>query len=215
MLATGVAHHPYTRGGGSAPTGSTRSNWVTIDKMDRLERELDRAGRYGRFRRGAPIYITEFGFQTRPPDRNGVSLARQSAYINESNWLAFRRPRIRAVAQYELHDEPAVGTFNTGLRFDDGRAKPSLSAYRMPVWVERSRGGITFFGQVRPGERGQRVRIEFRRPGRSYATLKTLTLTNSRGYVNMRFRERSGYWRLAWESPLGTVYSRTAKAARR
>jgi hypothetical protein len=216
MKANGVAHHPYTRGAGSAPTARTRSNWITIDTMERLERELDRGARYRRFRRGAPVYITEFGFQSRPPDRYGVSLSRQAAYINEANWLAYRRPRIRAVAQYELDDEPAVGTFNTGLRFEDGRAKPSLTAYRTPLWVERSHGAITVFGQVRGAAPGLRVRVEFRRPGRSYSTLRTVTLRNRRGYLRLRFRERSGYWRLAWEPPGGaTVHSRTAKAARR
>lgn len=157
---------------------------------------------------------TELGYQTRPPDRFGVSPARQAAYINESNWIAYRSRRVHSIAQYELVDEPDAAVFNTGLRFTDGRAKPALAAFRMPIWVDRARRGVTVFGQVRPGLRGETVRIQFRRRHGHYRTLARVLLRNNRGYLVRHFRARAGYWRLVWAPPGSSdeLHSRTARS---
>ena len=100
-----------------------------------------------------PIYLTEFGFQTNPPDRTfGVSLARQAEWINQSDYIAYRDSRVKSVSQYELFDEPDLSVFQTGLRFVDGSAKPSLDAYRLPIWVTRHGSGVSVWGQVRPAD---------------------------------------------------------------
>ena len=207
---SGVSHHPYTRGGWDAPGSHPRRDWITVSTIGRLVRILDRAGSRRRIRRGAPVYYTELGYQTRPPDRLGVSLSRQARYINQSNWLAYRTRRVRSTAQYELFDEPALAAFNTGLYFKGGRAKPALRAFRMPLWV-RSRRRITLFGQVRPAARGDIVRIEFRRRHGHYRTIARVRLAGSRGYFVRHLRRRHGHWRLTWKSPAGrTFHSRTA-----
>jgi hypothetical protein len=212
LRVTGVAHHPYTRGAYQTPRNRGRRAWVTLSSVSRLERVLDQAAHHRRIRHAAPIWYTELGYQTRPPDPYGVSLRRQAAYINESNWLAYRTHRVRSIAQYELFDEPDRGVFNTGLRFAGGRNKPSLRAFRTPLWVTGSHHRVVVFGQVRRGARGQVVRIEFRRRGHHYTTLARVRLHNPRGYFVRHFMPRHGYWRLAWTSARGhTVHSRTAR----
>ena len=42
--------------------------------------------------------------------------------MNQSDWVAFRDPRIRSVAQYKLVDDPDLAGFQTGLRFAQRRA---------------------------------------------------------------------------------------------
>ncbi len=215
LRVTDVAHHPYTRGAYGSPRMRGRGDWVTLSTVGRLERVLRQAAHYRRIRRAAPIWYTELGYQTRPPDRYGIPLSRQAAYINESNWIAYRQPRVRSIAQYQLFDEPSRAVFNTGLRFTNGRAKPSLRAFRMPLWVSRSGRRLTVFGQVRPGARGQLVRIQFRHRHGHYHTLARVTMRNSRGYFVRHFRLRRGCWRLLWTNPVNGVRYRSRTASTR
>ncbi|MGH8572068.1 MAG: hypothetical protein ACREX8_05770, partial [Gammaproteobacteria bacterium] len=112
----GVAIHPYNQGG----LGSVFTRTFTLDShppayLHRLHRLLDRAARYGRIPRGRGIYITEFGFQTRPPDGPpALSLGRHAGAINEAERLFFADRRVRSFAQYELYDVPNRQEFNTG-----------------------------------------------------------------------------------------------------
>ncbi len=213
-LVTGVAHHPYTVGAYRSPRSAVASDWVTVSTVDRLVRILDQAAHRRRLRRHASIWYTEMGYQTRPPDPYGVSPSRQAEYINESNWLAYRSPRVRSVAQYQLFDEPAVAVFNTGLRFANGRAKPALDAFRLPLWVQGGRRRITLFGEVRPAAPGQSVAIEFRSRHGRYRTMVRVSIHSGRGYFVRHFRTRRGYWRLAWTEPGTTTefHSRSARS---
>ena len=45
------------------------ANDITLASIGRLYLWLDRGARAGRCRSGLPIYATEYGFQTNPPDR--------------------------------------------------------------------------------------------------------------------------------------------------
>jgi hypothetical protein len=58
------------------------------------------------------------------------------------------------------------------------RCGPSLRAFRMPLWVSRSRRRRTVFGQARPGARGELVRIQFPYHNGHYRTLACVTLRN-------------------------------------
>ena len=62
------------------------------------------AGR-GRVPGGKGIYITEFGYQTNPPDRiSTITPKLHARYINESDRLFYGDSRIKTVAQYQLVD---------------------------------------------------------------------------------------------------------------
>ena len=217
--ADGVAHHPYTRGGGNDPRARIDSDEATIYKIDRVTRELDRAARKRRIRFGAPIYFTEYGFQTNPPDRiAGTSLSRQSEWLNESDWLAWKESRVRGVAQYELRDEYRIGGFQTGLRFHGGDAKPAYGAYRTQIWPTKAGRYTRIWGQLRSAVEGRRqlVQIQYRLSSRSsWKTIKTTAVTGPRDFIYLRVRKRAAYWRLVWEpvSGGGTMTSRTARPA--
>jgi len=80
---------------------------------------------------------------------------------DESAWIACNNPRIASVAQYELFDDTRRGQFKTGLRFADGRHKPSLASFPLPIWVVRAGRQVKAFGQLRaPGLRGAEVQIQ-------------------------------------------------------
>jgi hypothetical protein len=221
LRAAGISHHPYTRGAGKPPRAPAKRDDVPITALVRLNRVLDQAAKRRRFPRRAPIYLTEFGFQTKPPARKfGVRLGQQAVYLNQSEWLAFQNPRVASFGWYELWDERDRNVFNTGLKFFGGRAKPAFAAYRLPIWVVRRPRYLVVFGNVRPADPavGQRVRVQNRRPGeRRFRTIRSVTVSNPHGYFRTKVSRRRGRWRLLWR-PFPRVrafVSRTASPASR
>jgi len=216
LAVAGFAHHPYQRGGSRPPAEPPQApGEITIASPSRLRRVLDQAGRATRVPRRLPVFYTEFGFQTNPPDRIfGVRVALQARYINQSDWMAYRDPRVRAVAQYKLIDEAALSSFQSGLRFLDGRAKPAYDAYRLPIWVSGRGSRLRVYGQVRPAPERTPQAVEVQnRPARggAFTTVATVTVRSRRGQFVARVPRRGGVWRLRWNG----LTSREAQVAAR
>jgi hypothetical protein len=78
------------------------------------------------------LWITEYGYQTNPPDRLfGVSFATQARYLSLSFAIARRNPRIDMMIWFLLKDEPRVGNgWQSGFFTASGRRKPSWTAFR-------------------------------------------------------------------------------------
>ena len=207
---SGVSHHPYTFGGVARPSVTGRPGDAPIGALGRITRVLDRGARYGIVAKRLPLYLTEFGYQSRPPDPFGVSLSEQARYINYADLIAYLNPRVASVAQYTLRDDPAQAGFNTGLRFAKGRAKPALAAYALPIWVMKTHSGHgRIFGQVRAAG-GQSVTVAVQHRAGSKARFVTVAdvQTNASGYFLQRFPRIGGQWRLK----RGSHYSRVATA---
>ena len=214
------AHHPYTRK--KAPTlRERRRDAITIANLGRLPKLLDRLARAtGAFRSGMPIFLTEFGYETRPPDPfRGLSFQDQAAYINQADFLAFRQPRIVSTTQFLINDDDPdrrarAGTrrywltFQTGLFTASGKPKPALNAYVLPFDIRRSGGSLRAWGQVRFTQNGapQLVTIQFRGPGKSvWQNAGTLNVTNSVGIFEAKVPDINGAsWRAHWASPDGS-----------
>jgi hypothetical protein len=210
---TGVSDHPYTSNAIASPSSfmGHRSD-APIAAISRLVSLLDRAALYGIVPRRAPLYLTEFGFQTRPPDPFGLSVARQAEYLNESDYMAYMNPRVASVAQYELRDDPHVNVFNTGLCFKDGRPKPALAAYALPIWVAHIGGAqVRVFGLVRSA-RGSPVNVAIQHRARGASVFHTVAraTTNRWGYLLVRLRDLGGRWRLQVGSGAAARFSRVA-----
>ncbi|MET0686531.1 MAG: hypothetical protein ABW060_14535 [Solirubrobacteraceae bacterium] len=217
LRVTGYAHHPYTRGGSQPPrTKGKKATEITIASIGRLEKLLDAAAKKRRLPKDLPIHYTEYGFQTDPPDGLfGVPLARQAEFLNESDWMAFRNPRVRTVAQYKLADDRSVSGFQSGLRFRDFEAKPSYDAYRLGIWVRR-RGEtrLRFWGQVRPPAAGDVSRVEIQNApfgSSDFRTVATIDVVARNGTFVRTLPRREGRFRLRW----GSVLSREASIAGR
>ncbi len=200
----GIAVHPYTKDA----SGTVFRRPATLDSLPltalyRVHQLADRAARFGRIpRSGRGIYITEFGFQSNPPDRKrGLSLHGQARALNQSDRLFARDPRVRSVAQFELFDVPEPrdqDVYNTGLRFFRGRLKPAWRAYRLPLVVTRlSRGAVEVWGQVRPARGRTLATITAARPGSRFRAVRRVR-TNRSGYFRVVVR-RPGAARLLWQ----------------
>jgi hypothetical protein len=130
--------------------------------LSRLFTVLDKLRAKKRLRVSGTIHLTEFGYQTNPPDKAvGISLTKQTRYLQQAAYVAWKAKRVRGLSFYQWDDEPVVnrggGTkrysgWQTGLRFNDGRPKPVLSTFPAPFVVERKgkAKSVRLWGQVRP-----------------------------------------------------------------
>jgi hypothetical protein len=209
--ADGYAHHAYTPRQG--PTFKHRSaNNVTIGTLSRLTRALDRAGRAGAVRKAMPVYLTEFGVQSKPDRFTGVSLAQQAEFIAISERIAYRNRRVRAFSQYLMRDDDPVGGqhpgFESGLRFADGRVKPSYGAFRTPLVAARGGSKVTLWGLVRPAGGATTVELQYANRGSSRFRKLKSKRTNSRGYFSTTSAYRSGRrYRVVWRAPDGATHT--------
>ncbi|HEV8686088.1 MAG TPA: glycosyl hydrolase, partial [Gaiellaceae bacterium] len=115
------AHHPYYGLKSETPTTRPSSTAVTIANIGKLVSEVTRL--WGPRR----IWITEYGYQTNPPDSAfGVSYAKQAAYMRQAFDIARRNPRIDLMLWFLLRDEPKLGGWQSGLMTRTGKKKPSF-----------------------------------------------------------------------------------------
>jgi hypothetical protein len=226
ISTAGFAIHPYNSGGNGTPrTKSKTKTSLSLAYLPRLYALNRAAARRGRISGNRPVFITEFGYQSKPPDKfSNVSPTQQGQYINESDRLFYSDRRIKSVSQYELVDVPQKDQFNTGLRFVGGKRKPAYADYEVPAVVtKRSSKSVEVYGQVRPARvapGGSRTTVAVQvASGGSFTTVKNVR-TNSRGIFKVNI-SRAGAskakWRLSWQNP-GTgqfLTSRIAKAGKK
>jgi len=112
--------NPASRPGGSAvELGNINTLITAVNKL------------WGKKR----IWITEYGWQTRPPDQLfGVSYARQAAYLRQSYAIARANPRIDLMVWFMLRDDTNLSIgWQSGFLTAAGKKKPSFSAFaRLP-----------------------------------------------------------------------------------
>ena len=158
-----------------------------------------------------PVYYTEFGYQTDPPDPfAGIPLRRQDRWLQEAAYVAWRTPRVRAIDQFRVSDGRIRGKgalafreFQSGLWFANGKPKPSAASFPSPIVVLRSgRSRVLVWGQARPGG-AHRVTVERRAPGaRAFRAMSTLR-TDGHGYFQVRVARRPGLYRFRWSDQSG------------
>ncbi|MBV9817996.1 MAG: hypothetical protein JOZ07_06545 [Solirubrobacterales bacterium] len=222
--ASGVANHPYSQGLPPDQTTPNEPDFTELAATGKLESTLDTLLRtYGSHKR-LPIWSTEFGYQTTPPDHEAgtTSPGLAAYYINWAEYLTWLDPRQASFDQYQLHDG-AAGIFATGLLTATGQPKPGYDAYRMPLFLPvtttRPRHPLVVWGCVRPApgaadtsHRPQTVAIQYQpASGGGFTTVQRVPLTGPHGYFEVRqIFPGSGSVRLAWRYPNGAqVFSRT------
>ena len=91
-----------------------------LTSLERFGRELDRW--FGRER--VPLWITEYGHETRPAEPLAVSESEQARYAQEAIWMAAGDPRVRMLVWFVLRDSPG-NPWQSGLLDAGGRVKPA------------------------------------------------------------------------------------------
>jgi hypothetical protein len=207
--AEGIAYHPH--GVRRAPDVPSRHpDDAGLADLPRLEGLLDAIQRTGGLRntlgrtRRFDLFFTEYGYQTRPPDRRvGVRPADQARWLQQAAYLAWRAPRVRNLTQYVWRDE-RVGRngagWQSGLLFRDERPKPALRGFPQPFWADQTiaRRAARLWGQVRPGG-AHDVGVQRRTPSSGRWTTIRRLRTDGRGVFTLRVAvTRRVDYRFAW-----------------
>ena len=119
----------------------------------------------------ARIWLTEYGYQSNPPDRLlGVSLALQARYLGEGAYAAYRTPKVDLLIHFLYRDEPNIARFQSGLVSLTNAVKPVYAAFQLPLaQISRS----TLWGQLRAPSAGSTARIE-KQVGSRWRTIATV-----------------------------------------
>ncbi|MHB8490662.1 MAG: hypothetical protein ACYDA6_00390 [Solirubrobacteraceae bacterium] len=208
----GFAHHAYTNseGPGYVPANPDE---VTIGSLGRLVVALNRAAAAHAIRPRLPIYLTEFGINTKP-NSLGVSPSAQAQQDAIAEHIAWENPRVAAFSQYALRDDAVprhhlsgwIG-FQTGLERSGGRPKPLYYGWPIPLVVRsEAHGRYYLWGLVRParGVTSAQVFVQPKR-GQHFRLLSTVR-TGPLGYWVLRSSTPGALWRVRWVGPNHTVY---------
>ena len=121
------AHHPYAARPSQTPTTKppNAKTSIILGNLGDLVKEVTRL--YGNKR----IWITEYGYQTRPPDRTfGVSWKTQARYLSQSFAIARKNPRVDMMIWFLVKDERRLAGWQSGFFTAGGHRKPSYTAFR-------------------------------------------------------------------------------------
>jgi hypothetical protein len=123
------AHHPYPTAGSEGPsyvpTGKAKRR-IQMGNINLLLAEITRF--YG----PKHLWITEYGYQTNPPDRTieGTSWAKQALYLKQAFAMARSNPRIDMMLWFLVRDQPDIGGWQSGLETITGVHKPAWAAFQ-------------------------------------------------------------------------------------
>src|SRR6478752_4689054 len=165
------AHNPYPldpKRETPLTGGCTHCATITMATISRLVTLVSR-----NFPR-ARIWLSEYGYQTDPPDHLlGVSPALQARYESEGAYVAWRTPRVDLLIHFLYRDEPSIARFQSGLVTLAGKTKPSYQAFELPL-AEISRSGTrtSLWGQLRAPGTSTTAQVE-RRVGAGWRTVGT------------------------------------------
>jgi hypothetical protein len=198
------AHHPYPVTPSETPSsgGCRNCPYITMATIRKLLILVKRS--FG----SKPIWLTEYGYQTNPPDTIlGVPPKRQATLLSLAALRAWRLPRVTMLIQYLYRDEVPLHRFQTGLVFADDRPKPSLQGFRLPFAQMGRRGRqAVVWGQVRGSRPGRkRYRLEVLRKN-VWKPVGHDRLTNDDGIFIRTIRLKRGALLRIW-SPRQRRYS--------
>jgi hypothetical protein len=224
--ASGYADHPYPQGP-APPDERTPSSvvpgagdYADFAALPALAQTLDRVlAAYGSHRR-LSIWSTEFGYHTDPPEPAMTPPGLAARYLNWAEFLSWINPRVRSFDQYLLADA-AGNRFATGLELPDGARLATFYAFRMPLFLPRTRqapgGRLLVWGCVRPAwyaGTGQLALLQFAAgDSGAYRTIRRVRIPDRAGYFELFERfPRSGRLRVAWRYPRGVeIHSRVVR----
>jgi hypothetical protein len=117
------AHHPYPTARTAKPLEQVRYPNVTLSQLPRFEAQLAKD-----FHRAVPIWITEYGHETKPAQPKGVSLATQAAYARQALTVVRKDANVQMFLWFTFRDS-AGNPWKSGLEQQSGAAKPAYAVF--------------------------------------------------------------------------------------
>jgi hypothetical protein len=186
------SHHPYTSGG---PTHhAPNPDDVEIGELGRMHRVLRAARRLHHIRpnRMPGFWVTEFSWDTKPPDPGGVSLKLHARWAAEAFYRMWASG-VSTMVWFQLRDDPEgqgwgytwqAGLFRrTTTLYSHERVKPVARVIRFPFAAVPSGRKVVLWGRT-PDSRRHKVTIQ-RKSGRRWKTVTKLR-SNGAGVFSAR-----------------------------
>ena len=154
------SHHPFTPGG---PTHhAVNREEVGLGDLPTMKSLLDAAYKAGHVRSAKPpeFWVTEFAWDTLPPDSFAVPIDLQARWISEALYRSWNAG-VSLFTWFQLWDEPGTSRYQDGFYFRNGedlrnaQPKPSLTAYRFPFVAYKQRKKVFVWGRTPYGVRGR------------------------------------------------------------
>jgi hypothetical protein len=141
---------------------------VSLGDLGRMRALLDAAARAGHIPSDVRFWVTEFSWDSRPADPQGLPPTLHARWVAEALYRMWDEG-VSLVTWFLIRDEPfPQGMFQSGLYFrgkagiESDRPKPALRAFRFPFVTFREPGRIFFWGRTPAGMPG-RVIVEVHR----------------------------------------------------
>jgi hypothetical protein len=158
------AHNPYSNG--NARWKPFDPDAGSIGNLPDVRRVLLAAERLRTIDSSRPprFWVTEFSWDTSPPDPGAVPAELHARWVAEAFFRMWQQG-VSAVTWFTLRDEPfPASVFQSGLYYGGGgyppeRAKPALAVFRFPFAAFAEGSRLRVWGRT-PGSRRGRVVIE-------------------------------------------------------
>jgi hypothetical protein len=119
------AHHPYYGRPTETPASDPGGTAVTLGNIRTLIVLSNKL--FGR----KPIWITEYGYQTKPDRLFAVSYANQARYLTQAYAIARSTPQIALMIWFMLKDDTNINQgWQSGFLTATGQRKPAFNAFR-------------------------------------------------------------------------------------
>jgi len=131
----GYSHHPYSVLG-SGPLQKARYPNVHLTQLRQFSKDLHKW-----FGKVPNLWITEYGFETRPAEPRGVAMTQQSSYTGQTFELLRRIPTVKMLVWFILRDDP-TSTWQSGLVSRNDVRKPAFSTFASKAKLVDARNPI-------------------------------------------------------------------------
>jgi hypothetical protein len=138
------AQHPYPVPVNQGPNQKVQYPNVAFSTMAQFEKDLDRW--FGR--KNIPVWVTEYGNETKPGEPKGVTEAQQSRYVTQAIALAKKDKRIPMFVWFVFRDSSS-SPWQSGVYRTNGAAKPAASKWTTAArTVDRINGKVSVKGNT-------------------------------------------------------------------
>jgi hypothetical protein len=127
------AHHPYPTAPNLPPLQRVRYPNVTLSTMPKFEADLKKW-----FHRTVPVWITEYGHETKPGEPHGVTTSKQAAWAKQALTIARKDQNIQMFIWFTFRDSSG-NPWQSGLLAPSGTPKPAFASFGS---VARQTNGI-------------------------------------------------------------------------
>ncbi len=178
------ATHPYTTGGPTheAP-GPDDVSLGDLPQMTEVLRAADKAGHIQNSSAKTPFWVTEFSWDSKPPDAGGLKLPLLARWADEAMYRMYKAG-VSNMIWFGIRDEAKrpgatdADLYQSGLYLrgatpsKDKPKQPFFRAFQFPFVALKTSKGFTFWGRT-PNSRSATVQILVKSGAGGYRKLKT------------------------------------------